>query len=57
MQMAGIFAGAGFSAAEIAQALAERDETLGWRKYTDRADRQRQYDRIAAVVLGQRRRR
>jgi hypothetical protein len=56
MQMAGVLAGAGFSRAAIAQALAERDETLGWRKYTDRDDRDRRYDRIAAVVLGQRRR-
>jgi hypothetical protein len=57
MQVAGVLAGVGFSRDAIAEALAERDETLGWRKYTDRDDRQRQYDRIAAIVLGQRRRR
>lgn len=34
----------------IVAALAERDDSLGWRKYSERADARRQYERIVAVV-------
>jgi hypothetical protein len=57
MQMARILAGAGYTSAAIAEALAERDASLNWHKYSDRADGQRHYDRIAAHVVGHRRRR
>jgi hypothetical protein len=42
---------AGVTEDYIAQALEERDETLGWRKYTDRADAQTRYRSIAQRVV------
>jgi P4 family phage/plasmid primase-like protien len=41
---------AGASERVIAEALKERDEALGWNKYTDRPDRDVQYATIAAKV-------
>ncbi len=41
---------AGASREAIVAALAERDATLGWRKYTDRTDAAEQYVRVAALV-------
>ncbi len=35
---------------EIPGILAERDEALGWRKYTDREDAERQYQRIVSLL-------
>lgn len=51
VQIARVLAGAGVPPEEIPGILAERDETLGWRKYSDRADAQRQYQRIVGFVL------
>ena len=50
LQMARILHGAGVDPHHIAQVLAERDEALGWRKYTDRPDAAKQYERIVAYV-------
>ena len=50
VQMARVLHGAGIAPRQIAQVLAERDEALGWRKYTDRADAARQYEKIVALV-------
>lgn len=34
----------------IITVLAERDVSLGWRKYSERADARRQYERVVDVV-------
>jgi hypothetical protein len=50
VQMARILYGAGVPPECIPAILAERDETLGWHKYTDRQDAWRQYERITDLV-------
>ena len=50
VQLARVLYGAGLTPEHIAQVLAERDETLGWRKYTGREDAQRQYECIVQFV-------
>ena len=42
---------AGIDPPQIAALLAERDETLGWRKYSDRQYASTQYWRIVHAVL------
>ncbi len=55
VQLARVLYGAGVPVEEIPGILAERDETLGWRKYTARADAARQYQRIVSLVSRPRR--
>ena len=50
VQIARVLYGAGVPAEEIPGILAERDAGLGWRKYTGRADANRQYESIVAYV-------
>lgn len=44
--MGAVLARRGVQPADIVKALAERDQSLGWEKYTDRADAEVQYGRI-----------
>lgn len=55
LQIARVLHGSGVSWSRLIAALAERDEALGWRKYSDRADVQRQYERLADLVTHDRR--
>ncbi|MGE0539173.1 MAG: DNA-primase RepB domain-containing protein [Dehalococcoidia bacterium] len=48
--MARVLCGAGASRPAIIAALAERDATLGWRKFTDRRDATPHYHRIVDVI-------
>lgn len=50
VRMARVLRGAGAPPEIIAEVLAERDIALGWRRYADRTDATRQYDRLAALV-------
>jgi hypothetical protein len=50
VRMARVLRGAGVPPADIAATLAERDASLGWRKYADRPDAARQYAGIVALV-------
>lgn len=50
VRIARVLHGAGVPPERIAATLAERDVSLGWRKYTDREDAARQYAKIAALV-------
>jgi len=50
LQMARVLAGTGMDPLHFAATLAERDLALGWRKYIDREDAQRQYERLATLV-------
>src|SRR3712207_4062280 len=50
LQIARVLYGAGVPPEEIPGILAERDEQLGWRKYTSREDAARQYQRIVTFV-------
>ena len=50
VQLARVLYGAGVPPADLPRILAERDVSVGWRKYTDRADAQQQYERIAQLV-------
>ena len=50
VQLARVLYGAGVPVEEIPGILAERDESLGWRKYTERVDAQQQYERIIALI-------
>ena len=50
VRMARVLYGAGVPVEEIPGILAERDEALGWQKYTGRQDAARQYRRIVALV-------
>jgi hypothetical protein len=53
--MARVLLGVGLPAAAIAEALAERDAALGWRKYSGRADAAQQYQRIVTFLQHQHR--
>jgi hypothetical protein len=55
VQIARVLYGAGVPVEELPAILAERDETLGWRKYTEREDAGRQYRRIADFISRPRR--
>jgi hypothetical protein len=50
VQIARVLCGAGVPIEEIPGILAERDASLGWRKYSDREDAQQQYQRIVVLV-------
>lgn len=50
VRIARLLSRAGRSTEAIIAALAERDARLGWRKYSDRDDAARQYERIADLV-------
>lgn len=50
VKIARLLSDAGASTDAIAEALAERDVTLDWRKYAGRADAAEQYRRIAELV-------
>jgi hypothetical protein len=54
LRIARVLHGAHLSRSAIVAALAERDVTLGWRKYSERADAQAQYEHIAAYIEAQR---
>jgi hypothetical protein len=45
--------GAGIPGAAIVAVLAERDVSLGWRKYSDRADAPQQYQRVVTFLQQQ----
>jgi len=50
LRIARVLWGIGVAHDEIIAALAEREVTLGWRKYTDRDDATQQCERIVALV-------
>jgi RepB DNA-primase from phage plasmid len=50
VRIARVLYGAGVSRPAIVAALAERDVTLGWRKYVDRHDAEEQYHRIVDLI-------
>ncbi len=50
VRLARVLFDAGATHATIVAALAERDAALGWRKYSDRADGAKQYQRIVDLV-------
>ena len=50
LRLARVLSEAGVRGAWLASALAERDEALGWQKYSTRRDALEQYQRLADFV-------